>query len=238
MITGILGVWKAGGAYVPIDPQYPAERIDYLLNDSGVNLVISDQQSSLALSAIQAEVILLDKIEVLAGYSVSSPGNEITAQDLSYVIYTSGSTGKPKGVLVEHGGMLNHLYSKINSLELDQEAVIAFTASYTFDISVWQMFCALLTGGCTVVYPAALILEPSGLIAQVEADQVNILELVPSYLGAVLQENPAARLEKLRYLLVTGEAVSQPVCIGTMVCASGIRTYSGGECLWANRGFG
>ncbi|MBB5635251.1 amino acid adenylation domain-containing protein [Pedobacter cryoconitis] len=212
MITGILGIWKAGGAYVPIDPLYPAERIDYLLNDSGVNLVVSDQQSSQALpAAIQEKVILLDKIEFLAGQPVTSPQNGITSPQLSYVIYTSGSTGKPKGVLVEHGGMLNHLYSKINALNLDQDAVIAYTASYTFDISVWQMFCALLTGGCTVVYPAALILEPAALITQAEADQINILELVPSYLGAVLQESPAASLKKLRYLLVTGEAVSQSV---------------------------
>ncbi|WP_414647108.1 AMP-binding protein, partial [Chitinophaga sp.] len=61
-------------------------------------------------------------------------------RDLAYVIYTSGSTGHPKGVMVEHGGMLNHLYAKINDLDIDQDTVLAFTASYTFDISVWQMF--------------------------------------------------------------------------------------------------
>ena len=212
MITGILGVWKAGGAYVPVDPSYPAERIDYLLNDSGVNLVISDQQSRGVLPAqLQAKVILLGQSGFLTGQRVTSPENKIAAHDLSYMIYTSGSTGKPKGVLVEHRGMLNHLYSKINELQLDQNSVIAYTASYTFDISVWQMFCALLTGGCTVVYPAGLILEPAGLISKVETDQVNILELVPSYLSAVLQEKTAVRLQKLRYLLVTGEAVSQSV---------------------------
>ncbi|MGY0035021.1 amino acid adenylation domain-containing protein [Pedobacter sp. NJ-S-72] len=105
--------------------------------------------------------------------------------------------------------MLNHLYAKINELKLDQDAVVAFTASYTFDISVWQIFCALLTGGRTVIYSSSLILEPSRLIAQVEADEVNILELVPSYLAAVLQEKPKENLHKLRYLLVTGEVVSQ-----------------------------
>ncbi|MGY0035045.1 non-ribosomal peptide synthetase [Pedobacter sp. NJ-S-72] len=203
---------KRGGAYVPIDPSYPAERIDYLLNDSGVSLIISDQQSRGVLPAqLQATVILLGQSGFLAGQRVTSPENRIAAHDLSYMIYTSGSTGKPKGVLVEHRGMLNHLYSKVNELQLDQNSVIAYTASYTFDISVWQMFCALLNGGCTVIYPTALILEPARLIAQAEADQVNILELVPSYLAAVLQEKTAVRLQKLRYLLVTGEAVSQSV---------------------------
>ncbi|MBB5635252.1 amino acid adenylation domain-containing protein [Pedobacter cryoconitis] len=212
MITGILGIWKAGGAYVPIDPSYPAERVDYLLNDSGIDLIISDQQSRGALPAhLQKTLILLGGSGFLTGQRVTSPVNRIAGQDLSYMIYTSGSTGKPKGVLVEHQGMLNHLYAKVNELQLDQNSVIAYTASYTFDISVWQMFCALLTGGCTVVYPAALILEPAALISKVEADQVTVLELVPSYLAAVLQEKTSVRLKNLRYLLVTGEAVSQSV---------------------------
>ena len=210
MITGILGIWKAGGAYVPIDPSYPQDRVDYLLEDSRINLVISDQQSCKALPA-KIQVVLLDETEFLTQQPVFSPKNGIVPQDLSYVIYTSGSTGKPKGVLVEHRGMLNHLYAKINALKMDEQSIVAYIASYTFDISVWQMFCALLTGGQTVIYPYDLILEPAALIDQVNTDKVNILELVPSYLATVLQGNPKANLQNLNYLLVTGEAVSQSV---------------------------
>ncbi|MBB6498472.1 non-ribosomal peptide synthetase [Pedobacter cryoconitis] len=210
MIAGILGIWKAGGAYVPIDPGYPEERIGYLLADSGVNVIVSNKRSRQSLPVEkQALIISLDEDDLLSQQPVTSPEHLTAVDNLSYVIYTSGSTGKPKGVLVEHRGMLNHLYAKVNELQMDNHTILAYTASYTFDISVWQMFCALLCGGRTVIYSDYLILQPAALMEQVEADRVSILELVPSYLAAVLQENTTATLKCLRYLLVTGEAVSQ-----------------------------
>ncbi|HVI43217.1 MAG TPA: amino acid adenylation domain-containing protein [Chitinophaga sp.] len=107
--------------------------------------------------------------------------------------------------------MLNHLYAKINDLDIDQDTVLAFTASYTFDISVWQMFASLLCGGSCVIYREDLIYDPGYLIGLIEADGVTILELVPSYLSTLLQEETNVPLSQLKYLLVTGEAVSQPL---------------------------
>ncbi|HVI44818.1 MAG TPA: non-ribosomal peptide synthase/polyketide synthase [Chitinophaga sp.] len=206
MVIGILGIMKAGGAYVPLDPAYPGERIQYILQDCNAAIAVADEANRNRLSAY---------IEVIApsGHPAAGTAAAFTPapHHLSYVIYTSGSTGKPKGVMVEHSGMLNHLYAKINDLELDHGTVIAFTASYTFDISVWQLFAALLCGGTTVIYSDELILQPAALIDQVEADRVTILELVPSYLAALLQEETPASLPALRYLLVTGEAVTQQV---------------------------
>ncbi|HVI46052.1 MAG TPA: non-ribosomal peptide synthase/polyketide synthase [Chitinophaga sp.] len=205
MLLGILGVWKAGGAYIPFDPAYPAERMRYMLSDTGTNIILSSDQSKGNIPQDWSGLIInLDDAAALADYPATSLSYQPAAGDLSYVIYTSGSTGKPKGVLVEHAGMLNHLYAKINDLEMNEATILAYTASYTFDISVWQMFSALLCGGRTVIYGDHHILHPSALIKQVEDDQVNILELVPSYLAAVLQENPSVTLSCLRYLLVTG----------------------------------
>ncbi|WP_188754139.1 non-ribosomal peptide synthetase, partial [Pedobacter psychrotolerans] len=210
MIIAILGVWKTGGAYVPIDPGYPVERIDYLLEDSGVSIIVTSKRCKQNLPAdLQQTVISLDEETQLTNQPVIALENIISSHGLCYVIYTSGSTGRPKGVLVEHRGMLNHLFAKINELQIDNYTRLAYTASYTFDISVWQMFCALLCGGCTIVYPDHLILQPAAMIEQIEADKVTILELVPSYLVAVLQEEIAAKLKNLRYLLLTGETVSQ-----------------------------
>ncbi|HVI47173.1 MAG TPA: amino acid adenylation domain-containing protein [Chitinophaga sp.] len=107
--------------------------------------------------------------------------------------------------------MLNHLYAKINDLDIDQDTVLAFTASYTFDISVWQMFASLLCGGSCVIYREDLIYDPGYLVGLIEADGVTILELVPSYLSSLLQEETNVPLSQLKYLLVTGEAVSQPL---------------------------
>ncbi|HJT73061.1 MAG TPA: amino acid adenylation domain-containing protein, partial [Chitinophaga sp.] len=209
MFVAILAIWKAGGAYVPIDTSYPAERISYLLEDTAATVVICSSATS-HLFGEHVETLLTDN---LPDAVIKAPGNvpagNPAPQHLSYVIYTSGSTGKPKGVMVEHRGMLNHLYAKTGDLQIDAETVLAFTASYTFDISVWQMFAALIYGGHAIVYDDDHIYQPAALLSAVEEDKVTILELVPSYLAAVLQEKAAISLNRLQYLMVTGEAVSQ-----------------------------
>ncbi|WP_367866609.1 non-ribosomal peptide synthase/polyketide synthase [Pedobacter sp. WC2423] len=213
MVVAILGVMKAGGAYVPLDTTYPAERISYILRDTKALMVITTADISSRIYTISdIPLVLLDQdIAIIDRYPVAIAAGEVKPGDLAYVIYTSGSTGQPKGVMVEHAGMLNHLYAKVNDLQLNAESVVAFTASYTFDISVWQIFSALLSGGHTIIYPSQLLLQPAALLDKVEENEVTILELVPSYLAAVLREELTTKLEKLQYLLVTGETVSQPL---------------------------
>ncbi|RBL90135.1 non-ribosomal peptide synthase/polyketide synthase [Chitinophaga flava] len=213
MLVGILGIMKAGGAYVPIDPAYPVERTTFLLQDVKAEIVVSNVRLKQKMeSAASVQVIVLDDREdELYLRPLTPPALGPSPGDLAYIIYTSGSTGTPKGVLIEHRGMLNHLYAKIHDLHVSHRSVIAYTASYTFDISVWQMFSALLCGGTTIVYPDEVILNPENLIRSVERQQVTILELVPSYLAAVLQEDIPAQLEQLEFLMVTGEAVTQQV---------------------------
>ncbi|WP_212004588.1 non-ribosomal peptide synthetase [Chitinophaga sp. HK235] len=208
MVIGILGILKAGGAYVPVDPSYPAERILYMLSDTGASVILSSAGLSAQLPATDATIVLLEDIFVnttdiaVSGLPVPRPDH------LAYVIYTSGSTGVPKGVMIEHQGLLNHLYAKINTLEIDGQSVIAQTATYSFDISVWQMFAALVCGGTTVIYPSSVIYDPSSLLALTSRSGVTILELVPSYLSSLLQSGISTPLNGLRYLLVTGEEVS------------------------------
>ncbi|HVI43598.1 MAG TPA: amino acid adenylation domain-containing protein [Chitinophaga sp.] len=211
MAVAILGIMKAGGAYVPIDPAYPEDRIRFMLEDTAATVVVttSDLQERIPAFAEAAAILLDTNQEVISKCAVTAINEKPVPGNLSYVIYTSGSTGKPKGVMVEHAGMLNHLYAKIHDLQLDEGSVVALTASYTFDISVWQLLAALLCGGKTVIYSSDRILQPVQLLQGVEEDGVTILELVPSYLNAVLQEAIPVHLSQLRYLLVTGEAVSQ-----------------------------
>jgi amino acid adenylation domain-containing protein len=211
MITGILAVMRAGAAYVPVDMGYPTERIKYLLTDCNAGIVICSAGHRTALAAIPGiQLIVLDEewtyIDTLA---VEEPAETVTPNNLAYVIYTSGSTGNPKGVMVEHAGMLNHLLAKINDLTIDETSVIAYTAAFTFDISVWQMLAALLKGGQTVVYPNELIYQPAELMHSVDESGVTILELVPSYLTVALDTLKKLTLDKLKWLLVTGEAVNR-----------------------------
>jgi amino acid adenylation domain-containing protein len=132
--------------------------------------------------------------------------------DLCYVIYTSGSTGDPKGVMIEHSGMMNHIYAKIGSLDINGDSVIAQNAAHTFDISVWQAFSAIVTGGKTVIYPDEMVLQPDLLVKAIIRDQVSMFELVPSYLTIFLAECHSP-LPDLRFLLVTGEEVPSEVIV-------------------------
>ncbi|MCW3467113.1 non-ribosomal peptide synthase/polyketide synthase [Chitinophaga nivalis] len=209
MIIGVVGIMKAGGAYVPIDPKFPAERIGYILEDSNATILVSSETSREVIPAGTAIISMDGDQEILAQYPITNPVITTTPQQLAYVIYTSGSTGKPKGVLVEHAGLLNHLLAMITEFEMNAATSLAFTAPYTFDISVWQMINTLLCGGCTVIYPESLILRPDAMIRDVEARGITLLQLVPSYLTAVLQDDGGVQLSALQYLLVTGEAVSR-----------------------------
>jgi amino acid adenylation domain-containing protein len=210
MLVAIIGIMKAGAAYVPIDPGYPEERIRYILEDTGAYVMLSSSYGRKNIPVDMAvSIIMLDSIpDIISNESVQPVTNMPAPGDLAYLIYTSGSTGKPKGVMVEHAGMLNHLFAKINDLGINASSVIAFTAPYTFDISVWQMLAAIACGGITIIYPDHLIFNPAAFIRAAERHMVTILELVPSYLAALLKENTGVTLPHLEYLLVTGETVS------------------------------
>lgn len=212
MAESILAVWKAGGAYIPLDVDYPVQRVTGILQDSGAVVLLTQRYSIIdqVAQAFTGKVIDLDNAgDTLSQESAVNPGLPRDMANLAYVIYTSGSTGKPKGAMVEHIGMMNHLQAKINDLYLTEDAVVAQNASHCFDISVWQFCVALVVGGKTVIYPNELVLDLGRFIAQVIADRVNILEVVPSFLSVLLDilTETALPLPEIRYLLVTGEAV-------------------------------
>jgi amino acid adenylation domain-containing protein len=215
MIESILAVWKCGAAYVPVEPDYPEDRIKHIVEDTGAKIVITREGhlSPSLRSGVErsARVVVLEDMEMVrASQDPSNLGIAIDPHSLAYVIFTSGSTGKPKGVMVEHVGMLNHILAKVHDLEIGPESVVAQSASHCFDISVWQMFAGPLVGGRTNIYSEQIVLEPDRFIDRVDADGLTILELVPSYLSAVLDrvENRDGVFLKLRFLQVTGEAVS------------------------------
>ncbi|PSL44996.1 amino acid adenylation domain-containing protein, partial [Chitinophaga niastensis] len=213
MIIAIMGIMKAGGAYVPIDPAYPAERIIYILEDCNASILVTNSELKQKMPVWAGiEILVAESNTVMtADLPVTPLPATISPDNLAYVIYTSGSTGQPKGAMIEHGGMLNHLFAKINDLKVNDSTILAYTASYTFDISIWQMFASLLCGGHCIIYGTDLITDPLNLIREIDKDQVTILELVPSYLAAVLQEEPEVTLRSLEYLLVTGEVIHQPL---------------------------
>jgi myxalamid-type nonribosomal peptide synthetase MxaA len=218
--AAVLGIFKAGGVYLPLDPHHPATRLRHILQQSACQLVLTTR----ALAGRVRELLAGSDVEVccledllLEGPREQWEPREYAASHLAYVIYTSGSTGKPKGVMVEHRGMLNHLYAKIEALALDADDVVAQTASQCFDISVWQLLAAWLVGGQVCIYPDEVTMDAQAVWERLARDGVSVVEVVPSFLRAMLEVQTLAGesgkgIERLRWLMATGEALPGDLC--------------------------
>jgi tyrocidine synthetase III len=233
-LIGILAIFKAGGAYIPIDVTFPIERLNAIMDNSEAKFLITKthllsviiQDNKFNSNTYLRHIINLDEASI-DGYSTNSitvvnqnaflkyQNTKIAyvnnADDLSYIIYTSGTTGKPKGAMIHHRGMLNHLYSKIDTLAITSKDIIAQTASVSFDISVWQFLAALLVGGTTYIIEKETILEPEKFIKALQHGNVTILESVPSLIGVFLDAAKSISdksLKTLRWMIPTGESLS------------------------------
>jgi amino acid adenylation domain-containing protein len=214
--AAVLGVFKAGGAYLPIDPRFPADRIAVTLSRAGCRLVLTEPGSGTVLEAVASlpgiQLLFADDAyaQQLSGEDL---GVHVTPGQLAYIYFTSGSTGEPKGAMCEHAGMLNHLFAKIADLEIGQGSVVAQTAPQCFDISLWQLISALLTGGRTALIEQDVILDARQFVDKITRDQVTTLQVVPSYLEAVLSylERSPHELPHLRHVSVTGEALKAEI---------------------------
>lgn len=190
MVTSILGVWKAGSAYVPIGTNLPDDNLLQIIENANLKAIITDDTlvlNQLSKLDIQVPVVDLREIKNDLNKQLDTPlEKSIGDNDLAYVIYTSGSTGKPKGVMIEHLGMVNHIGAKIKELSIGNKSVVAQNAPHTFDISVWQLFSALVTGGTCVIYDTETIVDVKKFFNCIVEDQITVLELVPSYLLELL----------------------------------------------------
>src|ERR1700710_968616 len=122
------------------------------------------------------------------GRSAATPDVAVGRDQLAYIYFTSGSTGEPKGAMCEQAGMLNHLYAKIADLGIGPDQVVAQTAPQCFDISLWQLVSALLVGARTGIVPQDVILDVARFTETIAATEVTVLQIVPSYLDAVLSQ--------------------------------------------------
>nr|WP_325050181.1 condensation domain-containing protein [Cohnella faecalis] len=158
MIVGILGILKAGGAYLPIDPDYPAERIGYMLEDSGADILLTQKRLQGQTMGFAGEVLHVDDERLYAGDNTDLDHTG-SSKDLAYVIYTSGSTGKPKGVMIEHRNVVNLVAGLANKIyaEYYLPLRIACVASYVFDASVKQIFASQLLGHTLYIVPKGRI---------------------------------------------------------------------------------
>ncbi|MEP7251818.1 MAG: amino acid adenylation domain-containing protein [Ginsengibacter sp.] len=182
MIVAILGILKAGAAYVPIDPEYPQDRINYMLEDTAAAIVISKSASAKKLNvSAKLEVIELDSQgEAIAKMSHKNLPSQITSRNLAYIIYTSGSTGKPKGVMIEHQAVLDHCFGLIQTAELDSCRSFALFSPLVFDAGHSVIFVSLFLGASLNVLSKDLIMDGEKLVEHFNENPVDFIKIVPS----------------------------------------------------------
>jgi amino acid adenylation domain-containing protein len=208
MVIGILGVLKAGGAYLPIDPEYPKERIEYMLKDSGTKLLLT---SGILKERVEfdGETMEIDSNNLYRGESINlEPLNKPT--DLAYVIYTSGSTGKPKGVMIEHRAVNNFIKGMTEKINFQQGKSILALTTISFDIFLLEIILPLTLGMKSIIADERQQRVPQLINQLIIENRINILQTTPSRLHLIMGDNLCKTvLDGLEYLLVGGEIFPQ-----------------------------
>ncbi|MGH7473577.1 MAG: non-ribosomal peptide synthetase, partial [Candidatus Methylomirabilales bacterium] len=209
MVIGLYGILKAGGAYVPIDPEYPAERIAFMVEDSQAPVLLTQHRLVERLPAHRAQLLCLDTDwPVMAGAPGGNFNSGVRAGHLAYVIYTSGSTGRPKGAMNIHRGICNRLLWMQDAYQLTSVDRVLQKTPFSFDVSVWEFFWPLLTGARLVVARPEGHKDSPYLAELIIQQGITTLHFVPSMLQIFLQE---PRLEacwwSLQRVICSGEAL-------------------------------
>ncbi len=213
MVVAILAILKSGGGYVPIDVTYPKERIDYILKDTNACIVLTTYLYKDLISHENVkDIIVLDECDhLLRKFSGSNLDIHIEGNSAIYVIYTSGSTGYPKGVLNEHNGVLNRLLWAIEYFAVIDSDVFLQKTTYCFDVSVWEIFCPILTGCKLVLAKTGEQSNPQYIKDVIREKKVTILHFVPSMLEAFLSDNNTDDCSSVTRVLCSGEHLTPSV---------------------------
>ncbi|MGW0548126.1 amino acid adenylation domain-containing protein [Streptomyces altiplanensis] len=211
MVIGLWAVMKAGGAYLPLEPGYPAERLQYMIEDSGARILLAQTGTDTSVLSGADRVIRLDAGGRLTGDvsdgAVAPATTTVDPGHLAYVIYTSGSTGRPKGVMVEHRAAVNRMEWMQNEYALGTDDVVLQKTPFSFDVSVWEFVWPLITGARLVLAEPAGHKDPDHLISLIRSAGVTTLHFVPSMLRLMLDQDGWARCTSVRQVFCSGEAL-------------------------------
>ncbi|HEX8695423.1 MAG TPA: non-ribosomal peptide synthase/polyketide synthase, partial [Longimicrobium sp.] len=206
MVAALYGVLKAGAAYVPVDPGYPAERVAHMLADAAAPVVLTRSDLAGRIASPGTAVVAVDGEDV-SGERGDDPPLSIHPESLAYAIYTSGSTGTPKGAAIPHRALANHTAWMQDAFPLGPDDRVLQKTPFSFDASVWEFHAPLAAGATLVMAAPDAHRDPALLLREVEEHGVTILQVVPTLLGALLEEPALARCGSLRRLFAGGEAL-------------------------------
>jgi amino acid adenylation domain-containing protein len=227
MVVGLLAIHKAGGAYLPLDPDFPADRLALMIEDSQAPIILT-QQRLLAKLAIGTDVLAI-AIDTswgeIAQQPTTNPQTDVQPENLAYIIYTSGSTGKPKGVMVEHRNAVNFFTGMDARIDAKSGVWLAVT-SLSFDISVLELFWTLTRGFKVVIYNAKTertqLEQDHSIAGLIDRHQVTHLQCTPSMAGLLIADPKTCQaIGQIQTMMVGGEALTEALAIQLQQVISG-----------------
>jgi amino acid adenylation domain-containing protein len=236
LVTALLGVIKAGAAYLPLDPEYPPERLAFMLADSGARVVLTQRHLGGLLPEPGPPVLHLDDAPDWPAAAAGGDRAPVAADSAAYLIYTSGSTGRPKGVINTHRGLLNRLDGMAAALSFGPADAVLQKTPASFDVSVWEFWLPLVTGASVALARPAGHRDPAYLRQATGSYGVTVIHFVPSMLNAFLADEGAAddaaraaSCATLRHIVCSGEELPAALarrCLAALPQAS-LHNYYG-----------
>lgn len=210
MVVTLLAIMKTGAAYVPLDPNFPRERLDDIIADAGLVLIVTQQAYLARMRACAVPLVVVDgERERIAARPAAAPVAAAAPHGLMYVMYTSGSTGRPKGVMVPHAGVCNYVRWMRARFPLDADDKVLARTSINFDISVWEIFLPLISGAQLHVSQRDQLLAPEALGALIRTRGITQVQFVPSALRAFADAGQLPVCPSLRRIFCGGEALAR-----------------------------
>ncbi|MCL9779890.1 amino acid adenylation domain-containing protein [Vibrio sp. S4M6] len=207
LVAALLGTLKAGACYLPLDPYYPQERLCYMVKHSQAELVITDNPSEVNWLPISCRYLDIGQIDFLA--ATGPIEIEISDDALCYVMYTSGSTGQPKGVMVCHRTVVNYIQWMKNEFHLTREDCVLNQTTFSFDISVWEMFWPIFVGASCALISEDEKYDPGLLAEFIRIHYVTVAQFVPTALRTFVDAGELGSCSSLKHIFSGGEALPQ-----------------------------
>lgn len=212
LMIAIYAIHKAGGAYLPIDPNYPSERLEIIIDDASPKFILTTKLNSKNLGRKSNFVCIDNILETPLSNKNSNPNLKISSNNLAYLMYTSGSTGKPKGVMIEHKSVINKLEWMQFQHPIDKTDTMLLKTPITFDVSVWELFWWYFNGAKLALLPVEGEKDPKTIADHVEKQKVTVIIFVPSMFSPFVEyiktKQVVSKLSKLKYIIQIGEALS------------------------------